>query len=92
MVPTRDVLDKLEKKNIVDMQPSELAVLVNLCDKGNHGFIVMERFEQKLHDFATETDKEKLIKRFSRDVSSLPSSLANVLATKDANRTGNLDY
>jgi Ca2+-binding EF-hand superfamily protein len=45
MVPTGEVLDRLDKKNIIDMQPSELAVLVNYCDKGNHGFIVLERFE-----------------------------------------------
>lgn len=82
----------MEKKNIADVQPSELALLVNFCDKGNHGILVLERFDKLLHEIAQESDNEKLMKKFSRDVSSLPSSLANVLAIKDTNRTGNLAY
>lgn len=53
--------------------------------------LVAEYFEKKLNDLAQETDREKLMRRFSRDASSYQTSLVNLLNAKDTSRTGKID-
>ena len=91
IVATGVVLDNLMGRTIRDVEPSELTVLVSSCDKGNHGVLVLENFEKKLHEMAAESDTEKLMKRFTRDIKQERTSLEALLAVKDTNKTGKLD-
>lgn len=92
ILPVEFALQALIKKNIAEVEPSELTQLVHACDRNNRGIIVAEYFEKKLNEIAQETDREKLMRRFSRDVASSASSLVTLLSAKDTNRTGKLDF
>lgn len=92
IVAIEDVLNALKRRNISDVEPSELTVLVHSCDRGNHGVLILDNFEKRLYDLAQETEKEKLMRRFSRDSSTQQTSLANLLSVKDVNHTGKLDF
>lgn len=70
LVGVDDVLNALKRKNIPDVEPSELTVMVHSCIRGNHGVMVLENFEKRLCELAAETETEKLLRRFSRDASS----------------------
>lgn len=91
VVTNEAALDFLKQKNISEVEPSELQLLLASCDRGNHGVVVAEYFEKKMNDLAQDTERERLMRRFSKDASSYHTSLINVLSIKDTYKTGKLD-
>lgn len=68
MLKMEKVKSKINEKPIKDLKPSELTLLMNYCDPGSYGFIVIPNFCTKLNDLAQETKDEVLLKQFSINV------------------------
>ena len=52
------IRQKIEAKQIKDLKPSELNLLLNFCDPTNYGFVVIPNFCTKLNELAQETKSE----------------------------------
>lgn len=55
IIPREDVYKMIEETKVPELSIAELNILMKFADRGNKGFICVEKFVEKLHELATET-------------------------------------
>lgn len=68
MLSNEEIITTITDKRIVDLQPSELNLLVTNCDKSERGFIVIPSFVAKVTELAQETPQESQMRKFAGTV------------------------
>ena len=70
---------------------AEISLLMKYADRGNKGYIAIDKFIEKLQELATETKAEQVLKNFSMNCKRQQVNLRLELMRFDSTRSGRLD-
>lgn len=70
---------------------AELSLLMKYADRGNKGYIAIDKFIEKLQELATETKGEAVLKNFAMNCKRQQVNLRQELMKFDTTRSGRLD-
>ena len=91
LISRDDVQRIIEEQKISDLQPVEVNLLMKLADRGSKGYIVVDRFIERLQELSTETKSETVLKTFALACKRSVINLKKELMKFDTKRENRLD-
>jgi len=91
LVSREDVQKIIEEQKVPELQMVELSLLMKQADRGNKGYIVIEKFIERLQELASETKQEVVLKNFALSCKRQTLSLKQELMKFDSKREDRLD-
>jgi hypothetical protein len=91
LVSREDVQKIIEEQKVPELQMVELSLLMKSADRGNKGYIVIDKFIEKLQELATETKQETVLKNFALACKRQALTLKKELMQYDTKRENRLD-
>lgn len=91
LISRDDVQRIIEEQKISDLQPVEVNLLMKLADRGSKGYIVIERFIERLQELSNETKSETVLKTFALACKRATINLKKELMKFDTKRENRLD-
>lgn len=91
LISRDDVQRIIEEQKISDLQPVEVNLLLKLADRGSKGYIVIDRFIERLQELSNETKAETVLKTFALACKRQTINLKKELMKFDTKRENRLD-
>ena len=88
-IVVRDEVRKaLEAHKIPQLEPEELQLFFKCCDRGNKGYLSTNKFIDKLHSLAAESEVEVIIRRMARTIVHTDINLKSEMLRYDLQNEG----
>jgi Ca2+-binding EF-hand superfamily protein len=88
----REELQKvIEGQKVAELNMAEVSLLMKYADRGNKGYIAIDKFIEKLQELATETKGEQILKNFAMNCKRQQVNLRQEMMRFDTTRSGRLD-
>jgi Ca2+-binding EF-hand superfamily protein len=91
LISREDLSQVIQGQKIHDLELIELSLLLKRADRGNKGYIAVDRFIEMLQELVSETKGDVYLRQFAQNCKRQQISLKTELHRYDTGRTGRLD-